>query len=316
MKMKRMLAGVCSVGIAIIIYGCSFVTTQTKSENGAEIELTIEKTENEKADEKADLSRGDLFTMFEEVNNETVIDFLYDDYNKDGQYEAFVLTREDTEKLWYMSSDGCEIVLEDLGENGNSEADILTYSVKDYLLLQREKNGKKNTLVYSIDNDNMVIEINISGKGYLYQNQEGELFLQVAEDENTALQNDTYSYCNYYLYYALDEGFKEYGGIPVAEEQFLEFEGAQEILDGLYQACKDYEVEYSFLYRSNHYIDINITLRKDGKIEFKHMTVKYDLYKVTSVSDELMEGKVETAHILSIATYPIAFKHPIKEMKN
>lgn len=314
MRIRRILIFVCSLVIVMMTHGCSFVTTQTKSENEAEIELTVEKTENAETEE--DFSRGDLFTMFEEVNNETVIDFLYDDYNKDGHYEAFVLTGEKTEKLWYMSSDGCEIVKEDLGENANSEADILTFQVKDYLLLQREKNGKKNTLVYSIDNDNQVVEINISEKGYLYQNQEGEMVLQVTGQENTVSQNEKEFCCDYYLYYALDEGFKEYGAIPIAKEQFLEFEGAQEILDKIYQECADYEVECSFLYRSNHYIDINITLKKDGTFEYKHMTVNYDFYKVTSVSDALMEGKVETAHILSIATYPIAFKHPNKEMKN
>lgn len=314
MRIKRVLIFVCSFGIAMMTHGCSFVTTQTKSENEAEIELTIEKTENPETEE--DFSRGDLFTMFEEVNNETVIDFLYDDYNKDGHYEAFVLTGEETEKLWYMSSDGCEIVKEDLGENANSKADILTFQVKDYLLLHREKNGKKNTLVYSIDNDNQVVEINISEKGYLHQNQEGELVLQVTGKENAVSQNEKEFCCDYYLYYALDEGFKEYGAIPIAEEQFLEFEGAREILDKIYQECADYEVECSFLYRSNHYIDINITLKKDGAFEYKHTTVGYDFYKVTKVSDALMEGKVETAHILSIATYPIAFKHPNKEMKN
>ena len=261
-------------------------------------------------EEKADFSEGDLFTMFEEINNETVVDFLYDDYNRDGLYEAFVLTRENEDRLWYISADGCEIVQENLGDAGKAQADILAYRIKHYLLLQQEINGRKNTLVYSVDNDNKVSELNISGKGYLYQNQEGELLLQVVKEEHNASGERKDAVYDYYLYYALDEGFQEYGAIPIAEEQFLEFEGAREVLDKIYQEYQEYEVECSFLYRSNHYIHINITLKKDGNLENKHMTLKYDLSGVQSTSEHLTEGKVETAYMLEIATYPTAFRHP------
>ena len=248
--------------------------------------------------------------MFEEVNNETVIDFLYDDYNRDGLYEAFVLTRENEDKLWYISADGCEIVQENLGDAGKAQADILAYRIKHYLLLQQEIDGRKNTLVYSVDNDNKVSEINISGKGYLNQNQDGELILQVVREEYDATGKKQAAVYDYYLYYALDEGFQEYGAIPIAEEQFLEFEGAGEVLDKIYQDYQEYEVECSFLYRSNHYIHINITLKKDGNLENKHMTLKYDLNSVKGTSEHLMEGKVDTAYMLEIATYPTAFRHP------
>lgn len=301
--------------VLINTYGCSLIEMQSKNENNVEIELTIEQTENTEEEEKADLSRGDLFTMFEEVNNETVIDFLYDDYNKDGLYEAFVLTREEKDKLWYITSEGCEIIQENLGETGKTEADILAYSIRHYLLLQQEMDGRKNTLVYTVDNDNKVTELSISGKGFLFQNEEDELILQVAKEESTISKEKEAVFCNYYLYYALDEGFREYGAIPIAEEQFLEFTGAQEILNKIYQDYQEYEVECSFLYRSNHYIDINVLLRKDGESENKHMTLKYDLSRVRSTSDHLLGGKVETAYMLEIATYPTAFKHPNREMK-
>lgn len=310
MKIKRLLMVMVFFGALVNTYGCSLLKTETKNENEVDIELTIENTEDTEVEEKADFSEGDLFTMFEEINNETVVDFLYDDYNRDGLYEAFVLTRENEDRLWYISADGCEIVQENLGDAGKAQADILAYRIKHYLLLQQEINGRKNTLVYSVDNDNKVSELNISGKGYLYQNQEGELLLQVVKEEHNASGERKDAVYDYYLYYALDEGFQEYGAIPIAEEQFLEFEGAREVLDKIYQEYQEYEVECSFLYRSNHYIHINITLKKDGNLENKHMTLKYDLSGVQSTSEHLTEGKVETAYMLEIATYPTAFRHP------
>lgn len=310
MKMKRFLMIAVFFGVLVNTYGCSLLKTETKNENEVDIELTIEKTEDTEAEEKADFSEGDLFTMFEEVNNETVVDFLYDDYNRDGLYEAFVLTRENEDKLWYISADGCEIVQEDLGDAGKAQADILAYRIKHYLLLQQEIDGRKNTLVYSVDNDNKVSELNISGKGYLYQNQDGELILQVVKEEYDAAGEKQDAVYDYYLYYALDEGFQEYGAIPIAEEQFLEFEGAGEVLEKIYQDYQEYEVECSFLYRSNHYIHINVTLKKDGIFENKYMTLKYDPNSVKGTSEHLIEGKVDTAYMLEIATYPTAFRHP------
>ncbi len=310
MKIKRFLIITVFFGALASTYGCSLLKTETKNKNEVDIELTIEKTEDTEVEEKADFSEGDLFTMFEEINNETVVDFLYDDYNRDGLYEAFVLTRENEDRLWYISADGCEIVQENLGDAGKAQADILAYRIKHYLLLQQEINGRKNTLVYSVDNDNKVSELNISGKGYLYQNQEGELLLQVMKEEHNTSGEKKDAVYDYYLYYALDEGFQEYGAIPIAEEQFLEFEGARDVLDKIYKDYEEYEVECSFLYRSNHYIHINITLKKDRNLENKYMTLKYDLNSVKSTSEHLMDGKVETAYMLGIATYPTAFRHP------
>ena len=90
--------------------------------------------------------------MFEEVNNENVVDFEYGDYNKDGTHEAFVLTNDNGYKLWYMHDQGCELVIEKFTEDEKISVDKVDYSTKSYLFLHRVENGKKNTLVYTIDN--------------------------------------------------------------------------------------------------------------------------------------------------------------------
>ncbi|MGN0153175.1 MAG: hypothetical protein ACI4A3_01895 [Lachnospiraceae bacterium] len=310
MRKNNLLFFVLLIGILLPVYGCSLVTTDSKSENNAEIEITLENTETEEKKEKADFSRGDLFTMFEEVNNETVLDFLYGDYNKDGIHEAFVLTGDSEYKLWYMSAENCEIIKEDFTESGEADIELLTFSTKDYLLLHRRENGIRNTLVYTIDNNNQVLEPNISGEGYFYQDTDGELILQIEKREAEKIFR-----CNYYLYYGFDEGFKEYGAIPIVEEQFLEFAGASDILDGISEKFSDSEVECSYLYRSNHYIDINILIKKDELQENRHMTLVYDTHKVKPVDENIMDGRVETAHMLEIATFPTAFKHPDKQIE-
>lgn len=294
-----------------LLVGCTLVPVETKSENEAQIELSVDETEEDLQEEGTDFSSGDLRTMFAAINNEAIESFLYGDYNKDGQHEAFVLTKkEENYNLWYFHPKECEMVCENIEEVELLETDILTFPTRDYLLLQQVIDGTKNTMIYSIDNNNQVFETNISRKGYIHKTSNDEIWLQPKpEQESNKPQSEMNTY---YLYYVFDEGFREYGAIPIGTEQFLEFEGAQDILDEMAIKYPDYEIEYSFLYRLNHYINVNITLIKDGNSEYKNMTLIYDDYEVVRTSENLAEGRMGIAYILDIATFPMAFKHPRK----
>ena len=308
MKVRILMAVVC----LCMLTGCTLASVETMSENETQIELSVNDTEQNVRQEEVDFSRGDLLTMFVEINNEEIQNFLYGDYNKDGQHEAFVLTKkEQSYNLWYFYPKECEMVCEDIEGVEPLETDILTFSTKDYLLLQQLIDGKRNTVVYSIDNNNQVFEPNISEKGYINKTSGNEIWLQPEQEQ--PMNTNPGEVNTYYLYYVFDEGFREYGAIPIGTEQFLEFEGAQDILDKVSAEYPDYEIEYSFLYRLNHYINVNFSLTKDGNTEYKNMTLGYDDYKVMRTSENLAEGRMCIAYILDIATFPTAFKHPRKQ---
>lgn len=305
MRMRIIIAAV----LVCVLSGCTMAPAETKSENEAQIELSADETEEDITQKEADFSRGDLRTMFEEINNEEIENFLYDDYNKDGLHEAFVLTKtEHNHNLWYFHPKECEIVCEEIEGVEPLETDILTFPTRGYLLLQQIKDGKRNTMVFSIDNNNKVFEAEISQKGYMMKAMNGELWLQT--DQGQQINPNQAEVNTYHLYYVFDEGFREYGAIPIGTEQFLEFEGAQDILEEITDEYPDYQIEYSFLYRTNHYINVNITLIKNDSIEYKNLTLNYDDYGVKRISEQLADGKMEIAYILDIATFPTAFKHP------
>lgn len=301
--------------LILCLGGCSFSDSETKQENTNEIKLEVGEKESSEMKSEMDFAQGDLYTMFEEVNNEPIENFLYDDYNKDGIHEAFVVTKtEDIYKLWYMSPSGCKIVNDNLGYVDNQSTEILAFETKDYLLLQQSAEGRMNTLVYSVNNDNGVIPANISGKGYIRHTASGEIFLDVYEETGEEGESkEQRDYITYYLYYVYDDGFREYGAIPIGQEQFLEFDGAQDILDDIYEEYEDAQPEISYLYRANHYININITVYEDNKIDYRNITLYYDDSKVSYVSEDMAKGKVDTAHMLGIATFPTAFKEPQKK---
>ncbi len=309
--MKRLFLGLWLVICMLGLFGCSLLEAETRSENENEIQLSFEEKESSEVKSEMDFSQGDLYTMFSEVNNEAVESFLYDDYNKDGIHEAFVVTKEQNKyKLWYMSPADCKMVCENIEYVDVQKTEILSFETKDYLLLQQSEKGQLNTLVYSVDNENEVNQAKISGKGYIRTNAAGEIFLDVYEsvpEQNNMKQQD---YITYYLYYVYDNGFKEYGAIPIGQEQFLLFEGAQEILDDIYTKYGDTQIEITYLYRANHYMNLNITVYENNRIEYRNMILHYDNEKVSYVSEELAKGKVEVAHTLDIATFPTAFKQP------
>lgn len=289
------------VGCAFLLYGCGRTEEFDSEKSTEDIRITLDTTEDGTKEKTTDFSRGDLFTMFEEVNNETVIDFQYGDYNKDGTHEAFVLTDSEGYKLWYLHSGSCELVRDDFGESSNVTTDTLEFSTKKYLLLQWEEDGHPNTLIYTLDNKDSVLEPILSGKGFLSGDSQNNMILRVyAKDEQT----------DYYLYYNPDEGFKEYGGIPIAQEQFLEFQNSEEILEEIRQRYSGYEVEFSFLYRSNQYMNINWSFYENGTVQYRHTTLQYDDQKVKVTGELEQSGKVEIAHMLELATFPTAFKHP------
>lgn len=287
------------------------MNTESQSVNENEIQLVIEEKESTDIKSEMDFSQGDLYTMFEEVNNEKIENFLYDDYNKDGIHEAFVVTKaKNGYRLWYMSPSDCNMVVDNLEYVDNADTEILSFETKDYLLLQRYENGVSNTLVYSVAHDNQVIQANISGKGHIRHNTSGEIFLDIYEEIDEKNKGAQREYSTYYLYYVYDDGFREYGAIPIGQEQFLQYQGAQDILDDIYQRYEGQQLEISYLYRANHYININITIFEDNRMKYRNVTLRYDDESVNYISDDVRNGKIEIAHLLNIATFPAAYKEP------
>lgn len=299
------------VGMIILIVasaGCQIINMETKKENSARIQLQTDNTEK-KNSRVSDFSKSDLEAMFKDVNDEAVLNFFYDDYNKDGVHEAYVLTED---KLWYISCSGCEIVLEKLQHVDAFESKILSFVTKDYLLLQYEDN-LNNTRVYSIDNKNKVMEADVSDRGVISVDKDGEITLKVriSNQKDSAKPEE---WGTYYIYYQIEEGFREYGAIPICEEQFLEYEGAENILDKIYQEYKGREVSVAFLYRANHIIHINISVADKQKKMYYNLPVQYGIKEVKPVSDKIYKGKAEAAYMVNIATFPTSFKHPVKSV--
>lgn len=300
----RKRINLCVVSCLLILtVGCSYSDSSVKRENQASIQLELEQESVQKQDGK-DLSKGDLRAMFEEKNNDEVLNFLYSDYNRDGLHEAFVLTRGKQYALWYVSPKELEQVRE-FDEIREKETGILSFVTKEYVSVTEVRGEQPVSYVFSVDNRNLVLETGLSGRGHIYRNLNRDIQFDVVDEK----QGTTGTY---YLYYSMDEGFREFGAIPISREQFLEFEGAEEILEELDDTYGKEEAVYQFLYRSNSVIQINLEWQDGGRTQQRHLTLSYDERGTVSASDSVETGLIEFAHFLEIATYPVVFKHPAK----
>lgn len=299
--MKRQTGLLWMICFSLWLTGCTFPDASIKRENQAAIRLDLEQ-ESVQPQDVSDLSKGDLLAMFEEKNNKEVLNFLYSDYNRDGRHEAFVLTRGEKYVLWYISPEDFEQVKE-FEAVREKETGILSFVTKEYVSITEEIEEQPVSYVFSVDNRDRVLETGLSGRGHIYRNLNRDIQFDVVDEKNGTTGT-------YYLYYSMDEGFKEFGAIPISREQFLEYDGAEEILEELNDTYGDDGVEYEFMYRSNSVIQINLEWETGGGKEQRHLTLNYDERGTVSASESVEPGLIEFAHFLEIATYPVVFKHP------
>lgn len=259
---------------------------------------------------------------------EKLYDFVIDDYDLDGNYEAFAVkgrrsgydiegdiyfvTVEGVEKIngetYYLDYDRYPVF--DLGDRKlyrvwhvfTTGRSAYVYGVKDGEWYEHEISQRGQDLERMGLSDNFTI---VNGGDYDIGYSAG--------DNMTA----GHTWKTYYLYWNGEE-FREYGGIEITEEQFLKCEGAQHILD---LAEENDCFVSNILYRGNGLINVNFTDRdfygnekyyyfslilEDGKLEYLrtdgNLSNKDDEFEYNACS-----GIMYPAFLEDIADYPESF---------
>ena len=259
---------------------------------------------------------------------EKLYDFVIDDYDLDGNYEAFAVkgrrsgydiegdiyfvTVEGVEKIngetYYLDYDRNPVF--DLGDRKlyrvwhvfTTGRSAYVYGVKDGKWYEHEISQRGQDLERMGLSDNFTI---VNGSDY---------DIGYSADDN---MTTGHTWKTYYLYWNGEE-FREYGGIEITEEQFLKCEGAQHILD---LAEENDCFVSNILYRGNGLINVNLTDRdfygnedyyyfslilEDGKLEYLrtdgNSSNKDDEFEYNACS-----GIMYAAFLEDIADYPESF---------
>lgn len=226
--------------------------------------------------------------------------FYYGDYDGDGAGEAFALVNDRKEDglasgdIWFVNA-----------QTGYALQTGCTYS-------QIGLCGKSAPLYFCA-------EENYGGSGsvsHIWDVSGGEAYeLDISSMENFSYDEDSGSFCVYatyfddymghcwhkYYYYADENGLKEYGAIPISQEELLEFNGAAEILGEAFGKGGSLK---EALYWANGIIDVN--MKVDGHDEF--LILQYQGNEISQIGRDY--GVCQAANTPQNATYPSEFVHP------
>ena len=223
-----------------------------------------------------------------------IVFFFNDDYDGDGQQEAFALL-DDTvaEKLWFVSPSYCTSI-----QSGKSYRSLGKFDRGASILLATEidegENGVANDFWIVMGGVPFNVDLN-NYEGYSY-NGNGEFEKEsIAPDGNVQKP----------YYFTLDKlEMVELGGIYITRSQLEELEGASEILKN--EENNGNEIK-DIIYRRNGVININLY---NGD-SYENMTLRFDA-RETGVQDtgvrygglyDLLSG--ETENVIYPDSFPM-----------
>lgn len=276
-------------------------------------------------------TENELIQKFKNTYSDTIIKTYYNDFDNDGINEMFVFAGKSYDDegmqmtllgggVWFVSDNIIERI-----DNGNNGIGIIL-SRDDYApsYINYDNgmqfafqaiwgNGQTRTTVCTVKNGNV---IKSGFEGSLMNGENGWYVATSTYDGMISKDNfnkglfygSQRSWKNYWYYFDnTSNTFKEYGGTEITKEQFLQFDGAEDILNEI----TDGEI-YNILYRDNSIININI-IRNNGlfsdndSYRCSNILVGYDDNSVWKIDDN--DGIYLPALDSTIATYP-KFKEP------
>lgn len=289
---------------------------------------TINSGSEENDVEKITMSEINYAEHLKSIVGDNILFFDYNDYDGDGNCEAFALVKEDSYeitdyndllrgKIWFVNQNGAIEV----------ESYELLYSASPYFFSAGDKafiafntyyglNGRK-TYIWGVNNQ-IPYQPNISGKGNGFHiNKYNEIELchstldlvwDKASDECTGRTDK-----DYYFYF---DGitFKEYGGIEIEVKDIQRLPNGNDIINWIYEHSLIID---SIYYRENGIININIheEFYEDSVRRF-HIDMRCDEGNIYLLNDEINLGLSELNLGLylkalrpEIATYPEKFPY-------
>lgn len=249
---------------------------------------------------------------------DSVFDFFFYDYDNDKEYEAYaVIGKMNGEtfegSIWFANDEIVEKILDKKSKK------YLPLIIKNDYNIHFEfpifsENDEVSTTLWGVK-DNNPEEVLQTTSGYISQSKEGDLVFNLPTNEVTSNITETnawsgHAFNTYYLYW--ENGYKEYEGKEISNEEFIKYENGQNILNEInkeiekkFPSFKSINIE-NIIYRQNGIININYIINtKDEKLYRKNVLVKYqdntvsiDYYDVStttgSIEEEILkDGKIE-----------------------
>lgn len=221
-------------------------------------------------------------------DKDSVFDFFFYDYNSDDEYEAFAVIGKKLGDgfqgaIWF----GNDEIVEKIADRTSKK--YLPLIIKNEHSIHFEfpvfsEKEEVSTTVWGVK-DGKAEEMLQTTSGYICQNEEKDLNFIVPTHEvisSGITEPITWTgnaFNTYYLYW--ENGYKEYEGKEISNEEFIKYENGQNLLNDInkeiekkFPNFKSANIE-NIIYRSNGIININYIINeKDEKLYKKNVLVK------------------------------------------
>ena len=260
--------------------------------------------------------------------NKKLYDFVTDDFDLDGRYEAFAVLgefngAEIAGDIYFVTESGAEKINGEKYYLGTERYPVFDLGDRKLYRVWHVFTTGRSAYVYGVKD----------GKWYEHEiSQRGQDLERMGRSDNFTIVNggdydsgyfaadnatSGRTWKTYYLYWNGEE-FREYGGIEISKEQFLKCEGAQHILD---LAEENDCFVSNILYRGNGLINVNLTDRdfygnedyyyfslilEDGKLEY-FRTLQNSYLRDDEFRCNTNSGIMYPAFLEDIADYPESF---------
>ena len=294
-------------------------SSQAESTADAESQSEVEETAKEA---QADPSEEFKTVISKESGRpqEDIRFFDMDDFDKDGEYEAFALVGDEADydfdeaglvegNVWFVNSAGAQKLTEGFGMGIRCQDRMLDFGSKKYIVFGDVYATGEMSYVFEV-NKNTVSEAAFSCRGTV-QNQDGDNFRIVDSSYDAELDPAIdgllgHTWKSYYFYYDKElDSVKEYGGSEISNEKAKELTGHDFTAESLQADDKLGNIYY----RRNGLININYSRPgSDGCISYLHRTwvieKGYYIDDYAEKSDEEQSGTYLPELCPEIAVYP------------
>ncbi len=317
MKRLILLVAAAAVFLAASACGRSWRAGETVTEEQSSSDAVSEtesETETESAVPEA-LDEEGMKKLIADKTTDSIISFVYDDFDKDGIYDAFALTgikRADVKdrpytalyagELWFINFTGIKKLVDwgDYWKVGNvlDVGESKLYSVEKY------SGTGSVSLVWSVDGPSVKEEA-VSGKV-------GEIAAASAKDITAfSLYYDDSAgkgYIRVKYFFSYDKGIKEYGGIKVTLKELYTYDGAEDMIKDIEEGGMNVADIY---YRSNGVVTVNCRPKIEGAGNLSSMVfvVSGNELKPAAPEENIGRGSSSTG-IYKAALFPDIASYP------
>lgn len=231
--------------------------------------------------------------------SEELLNFIYDDFDNNGVYEAIAFCGDEEEgsyfgTLYLLTNQGVSIIREkDIYWNSG-----VVYDFGNAKIISITKYFTTGGISYYYQiNGNEIVEIDGSGKGDGLFKDNGGRMCMTDSQYDSGVDGTGHTWNVYYFYW--DNKLKEYGGTEISIEEFSKYHGSDAILNQISKDGFDITTIYK---RDNGIININCCDGQSNK-NVRVLLEGEDVKVLPVTEDYYEEGIIKQALIPEIATY-------------